>query len=868
MRKYLFSLLIPVFFYFSSSAQFTKESEAFLYAKIDSLKKIVPTLKGNAKIDCLNTIVDQYQIMDEDNQMQIDSAGPFARQAYTHALNIGYKRGLGYASLKLSYINLLWGQIHKDDNKYKGIYTDSLNSAGKLIAQSIDISKQLNDFTMMGSAYYFLGWLEGLKGNKEKQLKYHKEAISFIERQTIQPKNDYTEMNYTNCRDCSGQEFRLAELYSGLARLDSNKNEALKKALLLYKKAEAYPAVSNTYSTLIYMADYSGKTEEAKGLINEAISYFKQIGDLSQVGDFYRRLATLIGVKNDSEVGIEYFKKALFYFHEAGDEQGELSATTMMSASSFAIGDFENSLEFSKKSIQLVEKMIAAQGNKKIKNDEWGKAYYWMARIYSAAGGDFETALGFMRKALIYYNNSPNPPDLWVAAIGEIHRLKGDYDSAMYYLSRFENSPGYASGTLYLGRLYISLRQYDKALPLITKNLNASSDNANFGNLGGDYTDLAKIWLGKKEYQKALSNARTGQILLRRTKRNDRVIDNCQVLSEIFTKIQKYDSAYYYLKQYTSLKDSFLTRQFYIRLNDYKKAAEEERKTSKINLLNKDNQLKQQKLKQQAFVKNGLIIGIFLLFLLGVFVLRSLTLKRRNDKLRMQKNLEVQQLENEKKQAELEMQALRAQMNPHFIFNCLSSINRFILKNESKIASNYLTRFSRLMRMVLINSQKPLIALESELEMLGLYLEMERLRFKNSFDYAITLLNAIDSDNVFIPPLLLQPFCENAIWHGLMHKEGQGRLDIELSMKEDILNCVITDNGVGREKAEEMNSKTAEKEKSLGLKITTERLALLNREKGLHTFYDIEDLKDENGNGIGTKVNLKISFKNSVEEFV
>ena len=276
-------------------------------------------------------------------------------------------------------------------------------------------------------------------------------------------------------------------------------------------------------------------------------------------------------------------------------------------------------------------------------------------------------------------------------------------------------------------------------------------------------------------------------------------------------------------------------------------------------MLNKDNQLAKQKLKQEATLKKGLIAGFILLFLLGIFILRNLSLKRRSE-------LQKQKLESEKKQTELEMQALRAQMNPHFIFNCLSSINRFILKNESKAASNYLTRFSRLMRLVLNNSQKPLITLEDELEMLELYLEMERLRFKNSFDYAITFLNAIDSDNVFIPPLLLQPFCENAIWHGLMNKEGQGRLDIELNMEGNILNCVIRDNGVGREKAEELKSKTAEKEKSMGLQITTERLALLNKEKGLHTFYEIEDLKNENGNASGTKVILKISFKESIEE--
>jgi sensor histidine kinase YesM len=167
--------------------------------------------------------------------------------------------------------------------------------------------------------------------------------------------------------------------------------------------------------------------------------------------------------------------------------------------------------------------------------------------------------------------------------------------------------------------------------------------------------------------------------------------------------------------------------------------------------------------------------------------------------------------------------------------------------------------------MVLINSQKSLITLDDELQMLELYLEMERLRFKNSFDYSITFLNTIDSDNIFIPPLILQPFCENAIWHGLMHKEDPGKLDIELSMENNSLNCTITDNGIGREKAEQLKSKTAEKDKSLGLKITADRLHLLNREKNIQTFYTIEDLKDGNSKAIGTRVNLKISHSETTE---
>ncbi|MFI5130188.1 MAG: two-component regulator propeller domain-containing protein [Chitinophagales bacterium] len=224
-----------------------------------------------------------------------------------------------------------------------------------------------------------------------------------------------------------------------------------------------------------------------------------------------------------------------------------------------------------------------------------------------------------------------------------------------------------------------------------------------------------------------------------------------------------------------------------------------------------------------------------------------------------QKTAELQQ-----QTTELEMQALRAQMNPHFIFNCLSSINRFILKNESETASDYLTKFSRLIRMVLNNSQNPLITLEDELEMLRLYLDLEKLRFKDSFGYAIRY-NDLDLASIYIPPLLLQPFAENAIWHGLMNKEGKGLLDISLESDNGTLSCYITDNGIGRKQAETLKSKSAEKQKSMGMRITAERLALLNKDDEQTIFY-IEDLVDTEGRAAGTKVTLKIRFKGTLEE--
>jgi len=223
----------------------------------------------------------------------------------------------------------------------------------------------------------------------------------------------------------------------------------------------------------------------------------------------------------------------------------------------------------------------------------------------------------------------------------------------------------------------------------------------------------------------------------------------------------------------------------------------------------------------------------------------------RLNKIRLQHKMVLQQ----HKAAELEMQALRAQMNPHFIFNCLSSINRYILKNESEIASEYITKFSRLIRLILQNSQAAFIPLDSELESLQLYMALEVLRFNNHFDYTISIADDLDTSEIRVPPLIIQPFVENAIWHGLMQAKKKGRLDIELFRHNGELCCKITDDGVGRKKAAEL--KTSATYKSMGLKITADRIAILNQHKQSEMI-KITDLMLPDGTAGGTEVFFKI----------
>lgn len=213
----------------------------------------------------------------------------------------------------------------------------------------------------------------------------------------------------------------------------------------------------------------------------------------------------------------------------------------------------------------------------------------------------------------------------------------------------------------------------------------------------------------------------------------------------------------------------------------------------------------------------------------------------------------------QQKMADVEMQALRAQMNPHFIFNCLNSINRYILKSDEATASLYLTRFAKLMRLILDNSSSKNVLLSNELEALKLYIEMEALRFDKKFSHELIIDRNVNADSIELPSLMIQPYVENAIWHGLLHKDGGGQLIINVKMTDKgMLQCIIEDNGVGREKAKELKSKSATSRKSFGMQLTQSRLALLNRHAELNASISIIDLEDINKQPAGTKVILLI----------
>lgn len=206
--------------------------------------------------------------------------------------------------------------------------------------------------------------------------------------------------------------------------------------------------------------------------------------------------------------------------------------------------------------------------------------------------------------------------------------------------------------------------------------------------------------------------------------------------------------------------------------------------------------------------------------------------------------------------AQMEMKALRAQMNPHFIFNSLNSIQTFMMKNETEQALSYLSRFARLIRNVLDHSQLNNITIVRETEMLENYLELERLRLNDQFDYKIVIDPLLDKDFLEIPAMVIQPFAENAIWHGLLHKKEKGLLTIAFIRKENKIHCIIEDDGVGREAAMVLKQQSHPTHISRGVQITKDRLQIYNSRYNMDAFFDIEDLKDATGKATGTRINL------------
>ncbi len=313
--------------------------------------------------------------------------------------------------------------------------------------------------------------------------------------------------------------------------------------------------------------------------------------------------------------------------------------------------------------------------------------------------------------------------------------------------------------------------------------------------------------------------------------------DSWKVLSTVYEHQGNPKKALSAYKNYIQLLDSVLSEE---------KKVELTRKDMQFQL-EKQETIANAEIKRQRIIKNNAMVGGGLLIL--ATLIGYILYKRKRDALEQKKIADFNT-----KVAETELKALRSQMNPHFIFNSLNSISDYMAKHNIDIANDYLIKFSKLTRSILENSEKKWISLKDDLELTELYIQMESLRLKDKFSYDIKVDKTIAIENTLIPPLILQPFIENSIWHGIAGKESKGHIQIEIKKENEMMVCSVEDDGVGRKKRIE----TKPENTSMGIKITKSRLDIINQLK--KTRGSVEMFDKTQGLRVELKLPLELKF--------
>jgi len=315
----------------------------------------------------------------------------------------------------------------------------------------------------------------------------------------------------------------------------------------------------------------------------------------------------------------------------------------------------------------------------------------------------------------------------------------------------------------------------------------------------------------------------------------------------VYVDCKKYKDAYLMLEEKNKLSSQLFTIEKAKNIAQIKEQYETEKKDDQIKLLNQDRSLQELKLKNEKTTRNYVFTGILFLSLFSTATVYN---RNRRRKLIFQKQI-----------SETEMTALRAQMNPHFLFNSLNSIHSYIQDNNNTVASAYLLDFSKLTRIILENSVHQSISLNEEIQALELYFSLEARRMDKKLDYEINISPEIDTENTLIPPLILQPFIENAILHGLQHKEDGGKIKLTITLQNNMLHCTIEDNGIGREKASQLRGKFASKKESLGMKLTNQRIDIINKQKKSAAYLTVTDITDNGQTGVRVILTLPLETR-------
>ncbi len=516
------------------------------------------------------------------------------------------------------------------------------------------------------------------------------------------------------------------------------------------------------------------------------------------------------------------------------------------------MGKYSLRIGFFNESIENFSEAISIAGKNKLKRYT-GKAYDGMADVYNT----IDDTKNYKRTLQLLINNGLREKDTLALEDG-LYRLGSLYTekernfnradsmlSRCFDLSLIRKDTSFSALTsanmgwnFYLEKKYdLAIKSYTRSLKFSVPSRNYSTAANAFGNLGTINRDLGNVQKALDYYNKSIA-----QVMLSNDKKQ--ISFNLswvyKDMSDMYIQKKDTGNAFKTYILYNKYSEEFLSVSNRLGLAEAKIRYD-------ADTHNKEMQLLSLKLSNQKV----LIYSYTALFILSIAI--GILLFSRS-KINAKRKIS----EMNRKIAEITQANLRQQMNPHFIFNTLNSIQYYMYQHDKLATNNYLTKFSSLMRKVLENSQHTSISLRDELEALKLYLELEMIRFKDKFDYEIKVDEEIDTLLYKVPTMLIQPYVENSISHGLMPIQGKGLVKINLKLENEYISCTIEDNGIGREASQEKKKNGQNNHNSLGTQIVSSRLDLVNALYGtsLKTIYT--DLKNINGEPEGTLVEIQI----------
>ena len=609
---------------------------------------------------------------------------------------------------------------------------------------------------------------------------------------------------YSRLNDNRGK----AQACYGLAYVYSFKGDLARSeyytalSLDLSEKAGYSRGIINAYHGLSYIAKQQKDLGKAHSLIENAIETARTAKDTVSLADVINTLGNIYKDMALFSQAIDTYFEALKLWEIKRDSGGMAIAYGSIGLIYYYQKEWSKALEFNFKKVPL----SYAEGNLW----EVSKTYNTIAQIFNSTAR-YDSALVYLRKSLKM--NLHMNYDFGIAEsyhdIAATYLLTPDADSAFWYIN--------------------------KAVALAKKN----DDHA----LVNYYITLGKAHRMQGNYKLALSNALNSYKMAKDLGLPMVVYEASSLLSELYSNMNRKDLAYDYLKEHRQLGDSISNDEFLKKATRLEIQYDYDKKQKEAEYARMEERIvTENRIRQQVLIVNGLLILLVLLSLISLLYIRHTRLRARYASINLEQRL------------------LRAQMNPHFIFNSLSAVQDFILSGNPQKANAFLTKIARLMRNILENSREEFIPLEKELETIRLYLDLQQLRFENGFDYFISLDEKIDPENFSIPPMLTQPCVENSIEHGLLPLKNKGNLKIAYTLNNGLMILEVTDNGIGRKEAVARAEVKGDK-RSVSTKVTSERLE--NFRKSLHQkriSYEITDLYD-NDKAVGTKVVMMLPYR-------